>query len=220
MQTYQGIIKTWKPERGFGFIQSAASENDIFIHIRDIKHAGYEPKTGDEVDFKLTTDKNGKVRAFDVYIQGQEVVHKPAKQTNYAKKADRPKKKLGVLYLLIALIPFVFSMLLIKEHRNVTPLFIYMIMSGITFLAYAIDKTKAHKNEWRTQESTLHLLELAGGWPGALISQKVIRHKNKKLSFQIVFWLIVLLHLVAWVDYLLFKGELIGFMIRFAHTYR
>lgn len=216
MQTYQGIIKTWKPERGFGFIQSDASDKDIFIHIRDLKHAGYEPKTGDEIGFKLMVDKDGKVRAYDAYIHGQEVVYKPAKRTDYAKKADRPKKKLGVLFILIALIPFVFSVLLIKEQRNVAPLFIYLIMSGITFLVYAIDKTKAYKNEWRTQESTLHLLELAGGWPDALISQKVIRHKNKKLSFQVVFWLIVLLHIAVWIDYLFFKGALVGIFIRFS----
>jgi uncharacterized membrane protein YsdA (DUF1294 family)/cold shock CspA family protein len=216
MQTYQGIIKTWKTDRGFGFIQSTASEKDIFIHIRDLKHAGYEPKIGDSVDFKLMSDKAGKVRAYDATINGQEIVHKPVKRPVYAKNADRPKKKLGVLFILIALIPFVFSVLLIKEQRIVAPLFIYLIMSGVTFLAYAIDKTKAHKNQWRTQESTLHLLELAGGWPGALISQKVIRHKNKKLSFQVVFWFIVVLHLAVWIDYLFFQGALVGIFLRFS----
>ena len=216
MQTYQGIIKTWKQDKGFGFIQSAASEKDIFIHIRDLKHVGYEPKMGDSVDFKLMSDKAGKIRAYDAYISGQEIIHKTVKRPVYAKSAGKPKKKLGVLFILIALIPFVFSALLIKEQQNFALLFAYLVMSLVTFLAYAIDKTKAHKNQWRTQESTLHLLELLGGWPGALISQKVIRHKNKKLSFQVVFWLIVLLHLTVWIDYLFFKGALVGIFLRFS----
>lgn len=216
MQTYQGIIKTWKQDKGFGFIQSAASEKDIFVHIRDLKHVGYQPKIGDSVDFKLMSDKAGKIRAYDAYVSGQEIVHKTVKRPVYPKNARKPKKKLGVLFILIALIPFVFSALLIKEQRNFAPLFAYLAMSLVTFLAYAIDKTKAHKNEWRTQESTLHLLELAGGWPGALISQKVIRHKNKKISFQVVFWLIVLLHLTVWIDYLFFKGALVGIFLRFS----
>lgn len=216
MQTYQGILKTWKPDRGFGFIQSTASEKDIFIHIRDLKHAGYEPKMGDSVEFKLMSDKAGKVRAYDAYIRGQEIVHKAAKRTFDNKIVGKPNNKIGVLFILIALMPFVFSVLLIKEQRLVAPLFIYLIMSGVTFLAYAMDKTKAHKNQWRTQESTLHLLELFGGWPGALISQKIIRHKNKKLSFQVVFWFIVLLHLAVWVDYLYFKGAFVGLFIRFS----
>ena len=216
MQTYQGIIKTWKQDKGFGFIQSAASEKDIFIHIRDLKHVGYEPKMGESIDFKLMSDKAGKIRAYDAYISGQEIVHKTVKRPVYAKSAGKPKKKLGVLFILIALIPFVFSVLLIKEQRIVAPLFAYLIMSLVTFLAYAIDKTKAHKNQWRTQESTLHLLELVGGWPGALISQKVIRHKNKKFSFQVVFWFIVVLHLAIWIDYLFFKGALVGIFLRFS----
>jgi uncharacterized membrane protein YsdA (DUF1294 family) len=45
----------------------------------------------------------------------------------------------------------------------------------------------------------LHLLELCGGWPGALIAQHWVRHKVGKLSFQIIFWLIVAAHLVVWV---------------------
>ena len=45
---------------------------------------------------------------------------------------------------------------------------------------------------------TLHGLEAAGGWPGALVAQRVFRHKTRKRSFQIIFWLIVLAHLAFW----------------------
>jgi uncharacterized membrane protein YsdA (DUF1294 family) len=65
-------------------------------------------------------------------------------------------------------------------------------MSLTTFIIYAHDKTMAHKNEWRTSEFTLHLLELLGGWPGALITQHVIRHKNKKHPFKELFGLLSL----------------------------
>ncbi|WP_153605141.1 DUF1294 domain-containing protein, partial [Pseudomonas aeruginosa] len=49
----------------------------------------------------------------------------------------------------------------------------------------------------------LHLFELLGGWPGALVAQQVFRHKTRKLSFQLVFWGIVLLHQSFWLDSLL-----------------
>ncbi|WP_368671188.1 DUF1294 domain-containing protein [Cupriavidus sp. IK-TO18] len=61
------------------------------------------------------------------------------------------------------------------------------IVSLTTFFAYADDKTRASRNTWRTPETTLHLLALCGGWPGALAAQHLLRHKNRKRAFQ-VFW--------------------------------
>jgi uncharacterized membrane protein YsdA (DUF1294 family) len=66
---------------------------------------------------------------------------------------------------------------------------LYLIASVVAFLAYAHDKTAAKKQRWRTQESTLHLFGLIGGWPGALVAQQLFRHKSKKRSFQIQFWI-------------------------------
>lgn len=44
----------------------------------------------------------------------------------------------------------------------------YLLLSGITWVVYALDKSAARRNQWRVRESTLHLLALLGGWPGAL----------------------------------------------------
>jgi hypothetical protein len=40
-------------------------------------------------------------------------------------------------------------------------------VSLITFVAYALDKRAARLGRPRTPESTLHVPELLGGWPGA-----------------------------------------------------
>ncbi|MBL1376176.1 DUF1294 domain-containing protein [Zobellella sp. CGMCC 1.18722] len=65
---------------------------------------------------------------------------------------------------------------------------------------YGLDKQAARQNLWRTRESTLHLLALAGGWPGALVAQRRLRHKSRKASFQLVFWLSVVANVgvLAW----------------------
>lgn len=43
-------------------------------------------------------------------------------------------------------------------------------------------------------ETALHVFSLIGGWPGALVAQRVLRHKTKKRSFQIEFWVTVILN--------------------------
>ncbi|BCD87219.1 hypothetical protein PSm6_36260 [Pseudomonas solani] len=72
---------------------------------------------------------------------------------------------------------------------------VYLAMSLVCFIAYWRDKRFAVAGAQRTPESRLHLYELLGGWPGGLLAQRLIRHKNRKLSYQVKFWLIVALHL-------------------------
>jgi len=75
--------------------------------------------------------------------------------------------------------------------------------SVLTFVAYWEDKRRAMQARWRTPESTLHLLEFLGGWPGALLAQQMLRHKNAKRSFQVTFWIIVTVHQFVALDWLL-----------------
>jgi peptide-methionine (R)-S-oxide reductase len=76
---------------------------------------------------------------------------------------------------------------------------ITVFMSVITFVAFYRDKRRAVKDRARTPEKTLHLLELLGGWPGALLGQRLLRHKSRKMSYRIVLGVITLLHISAWV---------------------
>ncbi|WIO73984.1 DUF1294 domain-containing protein [Porticoccaceae bacterium LTM1] len=81
-----------------------------------------------------------------------------------------------------------------------TPLLIsllFVLVSGVAFFAYRKDKRAAQDGLWRIPENNLHLLGLGFGWPGALLAQQRFRHKTKKLSFQIVFWLTVVVNLSA-----------------------
>jgi len=75
-----------------------------------------------------------------------------------------------------------------------------VLLSALTYWAYAADKRRAEEREWRVPEARLHLLELLGGWPGAFLAQRRLRHKCSKGSYQVVFWLIVLAYQFAAFD--------------------
>jgi len=75
-------------------------------------------------------------------------------------------------------------------------------LSALTYFASARDKRKAQRGQWRTPESTLHLLELCGGWPGSFLAQHRFRHKLRKVSYQFTFWLIVAAHEAVAYDFL------------------
>jgi uncharacterized membrane protein YsdA (DUF1294 family) len=77
-----------------------------------------------------------------------------------------------------------------------------ILISAVTYFLYGRDKGRALAGGWRTRESTLHLVELLGGWPGAFFAQRVLRHKISKLSYQLKFWMIVALHQFAAFDFI------------------
>jgi uncharacterized membrane protein YsdA (DUF1294 family) len=77
----------------------------------------------------------------------------------------------------------------------------YLLISIGTFSVYGVDKYRARTGGWRIPEKTLHLLSLAGGWPGAWTAQRTLRHKTRKPAFQIIFWLSVLLHVGCWIGW-------------------
>lgn len=91
----------------------------------------------------------------------------------------------------------------VPGRTGLWPLLAYPLASLLAFALYWQDKRSAARGDWRTPEVRLHLFELLGGWPGALVAQQVFRHKTRKLSFQLVFWGIVLLHQLFWLDSLL-----------------
>lgn len=80
------------------------------------------------------------------------------------------------------------SLILLSLLHDVV-FYTYITLSVITFLLYGLDKSAAKNNQWRVSERTLHLLGLAGGWPGAFAAQSTFKHKRSKPAFMKLFWL-------------------------------
>ncbi|WP_457933751.1 cold shock domain-containing protein [Pseudoalteromonas sp. SCSIO 43210] len=66
----KGLLKSWKTDKGFGFIKSDILEHDTFIHISALKHMSRKPKVGDTIYFDVATQSDGKSKAVNCRIEG------------------------------------------------------------------------------------------------------------------------------------------------------
>ena len=134
--------------------------------------------------YELTFDKQGRPQASNVSFVA---VRRPVDQSPTA----RPR--IGAVALTTVFLGFVVtSVVQAKLHPIV--LLAYIVASCLGFLLYAFDKAAAMQGNWRTKESTLHLVSVLGGWPGAMIAQSMFRHKTKKTSFQVIYWVTITLN--------------------------
>lgn len=181
---YQGRITQWKDEQGYGFITPNGGGEPIFLHIKAFAGRGQRPQGDEIVTYQISTDTRGKPRASAVqFVHG--TGRKPA--------AARQVKSRWPL-LLIAVFFTLLGEAIASKRLPALLLAVCVGTSLLAFAAYALDKTAARAGRWRTRESTLHLLALIGGWPGALLAQRQFRHKTSKASFRIAFWTTVLLN--------------------------
>lgn len=187
-----GILRSWNDERGFGFIEPAKGGKDIFVHIQAFPPGSGRPMIGQILTFEIGLGPNGKKRAHSVQYQ----VHDREPRTH---RAESPAT--WTLPRLLVIPAFASVWLYVASRWPVNPMVpaVYIGLSLLAFLAYAVDKSAAIKGRWRTPEKTLHLLSVAGGWPGALLAQQLLRHKCSKPSFVAVFWITVATNIVGFV---------------------
>lgn len=182
---YQGKITDWKDDKGFGFITPNGGGQRVFVHIKSFSNRRKRPAGNEIVTYELTQDAKGRPQAEGVAFVGKGVT--PASPSG---QANAPVILTATFLVFVAGLVF-------AGKLPIAIVWVYLAASLVAFAAYALDKSAARNDRWRTQESTLHLFALAGGWPGALAAQRLLRHKSRKQSFQFVFWVTVILNCCA-----------------------
>lgn len=182
MKKQSGVLQRWDDERGFGFITDKKGR-DIFVHVSAFGRIRSRPKAGEKVLFRVEPDAAKGVRAVEV------------------ERCWRPG------HLLLP--EFLFPLLMVGAFygglwwffsQNAFWFFLIiflLLIAGLTFLMFGLDKRAALNERQRVPENTLHLLSLAGGWPGGLLARPLFRHKTRKQPFRTVFWLMVVGNLVT-----------------------
>ena len=167
----KGKITTWYAEKGFGFITPSTGGKQVFVHIKAFGNRNRRPEINQVVTYALSSDEKGRPCAIKATLAGDRLPEKVKRSND------------SILVIVAAFFLVIVGVSVLTAKIPPLVLALYMVASLLTFIMYAVDKSAAQKGSWRTQESTLHLLSLAGGWPGALVAQQKLRHKSKKQSF-------------------------------------
>ncbi len=173
----RGVISKFERDRGFGFIRSADYLTDVFVHISDLPGRA-ELRAGQRVEFEVEEGDRG-LRAVRVKTLGM--------------RGLSPKMSAGLgLGLVLGVLAY-------GLHRaGLTWVGGVLVgINAVTFGVYAWDKRKAVAEHRRVPEAVLLGLALLGGSLGAGVAMKLLRHKTRKPSFLVPFFIIMGLQVVA-----------------------
>ena len=186
---FDGTIKTWNDDRGFGFIVPTQGGQEIFFHIKAFRANG-RPQVGQAVSFEVELGPQGKKRAKFV---------EPLRASRPVVRRQREGSAQWGTATYFAIPAFVVLYLVASVLWRVPGWVagVYIGASVVAFFIYAADKSAAVADAWRVSESTLLAVGFLGGWPGAIVAQQVLRHKSSKASFRSAFWGTVILNVVA-----------------------
>ena len=181
---YQGEITEWKDDKGFGFVTPKGGGTRVFVHIKSFSNRQRRPVGNELVTYELTSDARGRPQGAKVAFIGD----RPSSPPRAA-----PGPGIGALTLAATFLAFVVGAVATDKLPSAV-LVAYLLASCVAYVAYFLDKAASQKGRWRTPESTLHLFSVVGGWPGAMLAQRTLRHKTQKQSFQVLYWVTVVLN--------------------------
>lgn len=178
-----GKIAVWNEAKGFGWVECDGER--LFFHSREFAGVRGKLAVGEELRF----------------VRGTDIKGRPCARLPEGEAAGRVSGKAWLLLAALLILPVWGA-----ASAPVVwwwPLLQAFALSVATFRLYAYDKRQAMKGGWRVPETSLHLAEIAGGWPGAFLAQRRFRHKSSKGAYLAIFWCVILLHQVAGLDFLM-----------------
>lgn len=221
----KGTVIRWDATRAFGFIRSPDTSADVFFHVRDYRGSA-APREGLAVVYEEIHVGGKGPRAMAVQPATQAAgttrrthpgsatappstaqrtrdrTQPPAPHRLRATKTHKPTASTAPAALLMVGWAALLAWGIWAGRLPQWVLAAAAAINLLTFVVYAIDKSAAQNDRWRTPESHLHLFSLVGGWPGAWLAQQRLRHKSSKREFRAVYWITVVVHcaaLTAWV---------------------
>lgn len=169
----KGTISEWYIDRGYGYIIPDSGALRIKFLLSEVKNSVNIGEIKQPVRFVIAQDENGNRRA--THVEGVR---------------SFPWATLIVVWFAATLCGCVYFW-----QYPLPIVYYYLGASTIVLVVYLLDKRNQKRNKAVTGESALLFLSLLGGWPGAVIGQYSFNLQPKSLTFQLLFFFIMLLHI-------------------------
>jgi uncharacterized membrane protein YsdA (DUF1294 family)/cold shock CspA family protein len=181
---FQGRLTEWRDEKGYGFITPNGGGARVFVHRTDFA-SGRRPRGNELVTYELEVDDRRRPNARNVqYVSAS------------SKRGLPAIGAIAAPMLAVVFLAYLTSGAAGGKLPWLVPAW-YVGLSLLTYLFYRQDKAASIRGGWRTPEKQLHGLAVLGGWPGALVAQRWLRHKSTKTSFLVTFLATVVVNISA-----------------------
>jgi uncharacterized membrane protein YsdA (DUF1294 family)/cold shock CspA family protein len=160
----KGIIRTYSPEKGFGFIQVSGQKDNVFFH-KSALASGESPVPFSAVSFDIRKTPKG--------LQAENVV-----------VTAPPPAHPYPFFIGAALFVFITIAAALALTTQLSP--VISILCGInaaSFLLCGLDKGAAGTTSTRVPERVLLGIAAVGGAAGLVTGIKFFRHKRRKSAF-------------------------------------
>ncbi|MCZ4293264.1 DUF1294 domain-containing protein [Vibrio sinaloensis] len=174
----QGTIAQWDQSKGYGYISVENQDTQILFHINDLENNSQLPCVSEPVVFRLGSDSNGTMRAVDV---------------------TRPLVFNFSLAIAVWFCSALVGSVVLLDFPIISCV-LYFAASTATYTLYALDRHAMMNGGWRVPEVAFHVMNVFGGWVGALLAQSFMHHKYHDVGFKFLFWstLVLNIALFAW----------------------
>ncbi|NIY91172.1 DUF1294 domain-containing protein [Vibrio diazotrophicus] len=169
----KGTISEWYIDRGYGYIIPDSGALRIKFLLSDVKNSVNIGEIKQPVRFVIAQDENGNRRA--THVEGVRTF---------------PWATLIVVWFAATLAGCVYFW----QYPKII-VYYYLGATAIVLAVYLLDKRNEKRTKAVTGESALLFLSALGGWPGAVIGQYSFNLQPKSFTFQLLFFIVMSLHI-------------------------